>query len=305
MLEGWGISADDWYVTGEASILLGNYPVDYRENIIDIILDRPKWPWPRAEEIGNFIPDQGTKAHDEFEAFVAQHGFTPDIHPMPHVGIRSEDRFEHSYWLPDEEGVRVSYPWVQALHRKAIIEFYEASPNLDLDVFDQKKFLRWKGFLETIQQHAIKIGDARGVEACALALPAVERAIAYFNRVSNVDHGDDIVKGRSAYDGVVEGEVQHWEAGADFVGKIAVLTHSTPAQVTALRHAVGIVTDQGGTLSHAAIIAREYKIPTLIGTGCATSVFQNGDRVKLDAGKGLAIKLSFSLPPPPGAGEGL
>ena len=291
MLEGWGISADDWYVTGEASILLGNYPVDYREQIIDIILDRPKWPWPRPEEIGNFIPDEGSKAHDEFEAFVALHGFTPDIHPMPHVGIRSEDRFEHSYWLPDENGVRVGYPWVQALHRKAIIEFYEQSPNLNLDVFDQKKFLRWKGFLETIQHHAREISDEKALEACALGLPAIERAIAYFDKASDADHGDEMVKGRSAYDGVVEGEVKHWEAGGDFKGKIAVLTHTLPSQVTTLRHASGIITDQGGTLSHAAIIAREYKIPTLIGTECATKIFQNVDRVRLETSLGEARKL--------------
>jgi len=291
MFEGWGISPDDWYVTGEASMVLGGYPVDYRDGIIDVLICRNAWPWPRPEEVGNLMPDEGTKAHGEFEAFVKKHGKTPDLHPLPHVGLRAEDRFEHTYWLPDESGVRVAYPWVQALHRKTIIEFYEESSTLDLDVFDQKKFIRWKEFIETIQDYGRSIGDEKAIKACQLALPACHRAIAFFDDDTYYDHKDGVVTGRSAYDGVVEGEVRHWETGEDFTGKIAVLTHLTPAQVTTLRHAAGIITDQGGTLSHAAIIAREYKIPTLIGTGCATRVFKVGDRILLHTASGEARKL--------------
>lgn len=256
MLEGWGISPDDWYVTGEASILLSEYPVDFRENVIDVILYRPKWPWSRPEDIGNFIPDEGTNAHDEFEAFVKRHGFTLDIHPMPHVGISADDRFEHSYWLPDESGVRVSKPGVQAIHRRAIIEFYENNEGLGLEVFDQKKFIRWKGFIETIRDHALLIGDVETARVCEETLPVCDRAIAFFD--NEIFHGKEegMVTGLSACDGVVEGEAQHWEEGADFKGKIAILAHSLPSQITALRHAAGIITDQGGTLSHAAIIAR-------------------------------------------------
>ena len=60
MFEGWGISPDDWYVTGEASMVLGGYPVDYRDGIIDVLICRNAWPWPRPEEVGNLMPDEGT-----------------------------------------------------------------------------------------------------------------------------------------------------------------------------------------------------------------------------------------------------
>lgn len=290
MLEGWGIGPDDWYVTGEAAMLLSDYPVDFRDGNIDVLVCRSVWPWPRPEEIGNLIPDDGTKAHDDFEAFVEKHGFTPDFHPLPHVGLRAEDRFDHAYWLPDETGVRVLKPAAGALHRKTIIEFYEQSPELNLDVFDQKKFIRWKGFIETIRDHAQTLEDQETVAACEVTLPAVDRAIAFFEGGEDHKLEDGGVRGCPAHSGVVEGAAQHWEEGADFKGKIAVLTHSLPSQVTALRHAAGIVTDQGGTLSHAAIIAREYKIPTVIGTKQATQIFQNGDRLKMDAGKGVVEK---------------
>ena len=71
---------------------------------------------------------------------------------------------------------------------------------------------------------------------------------------------------------------------------MVVLPPMLPSQVTLLRHAAGIVTDQGGTLSHAAIIAREYKIPTLIGTRRATALFHTGDRLILDTRQGVVSR---------------
>ena len=49
----------------------------------------------------------------------------------------------------------------------------------------------------------------------------------------------------------------------------------------------GIVTDEGGILCHAGIIAREYKIPCVVGTGNATKIIKTGDIIELDAEDGL------------------
>lgn len=49
----------------------------------------------------------------------------------------------------------------------------------------------------------------------------------------------------------------------------------------------GIVTDSGGILSHAAIVAREYGIPAVVGTGIATSVIKDGQTVEVDGDKGI------------------
>lgn len=53
----------------------------------------------------------------------------------------------------------------------------------------------------------------------------------------------------------------------------------------------GFVTDEGGVLSHAAIVARELKKPCVIGTEYATKVFRDGDMVEVDATKGIVRKL--------------
>jgi len=48
-----------------------------------------------------------------------------------------------------------------------------------------------------------------------------------------------------------------------------------------------IVTDEGGVACHAAIICRELKIPTLIGTGRATRSIKTGDLLEVDATRGM------------------
>jgi pyruvate,water dikinase len=44
----------------------------------------------------------------------------------------------------------------------------------------------------------------------------------------------------------------------------------------------GLVTEAGGPMSHPAIVAREFGIPSVVGTGNATRVLRDGQRVRLD-----------------------
>ncbi|UCD04580.1 MAG: hypothetical protein JSW73_01120 [Candidatus Woesearchaeota archaeon] len=70
---------------------------------------------------------------------------------------------------------------------------------------------------------------------------------------------------------------------------VAVITH--PDYVIAMQKAAAIVTDEGGALSHAAIVAREMNIPCVVGTEKATKVLKNGDLISVDADKGIIKKL--------------
>lgn len=58
----------------------------------------------------------------------------------------------------------------------------------------------------------------------------------------------------------------------------------------AMKKAAAIVTDVGGITSHAAIVSRELQIPCVIGTGNATKIIKDGDRVEVDANNGF-VKL--------------
>ena len=70
---------------------------------------------------------------------------------------------------------------------------------------------------------------------------------------------------------------------------VAIVTH--PDYVIAMRKAAAIVTDEGGALSHAAIVSREMGIPCIVGTGMATRALKNGDIISVDANRGIVRKL--------------
>ncbi|MCH7492711.1 phosphoenolpyruvate synthase, partial [Patescibacteria group bacterium] len=74
-------------------------------------------------------------------------------------------------------------------------------------------------------------------------------------------------------------------------GDILVSIATDPDIVPAMKKAAAIVTEQGGVTSHAAIVARELNIPCVIGTKIATKVLKDGDRVEVDATKGIVKKL--------------
>ena len=54
-----------------------------------------------------------------------------------------------------------------------------------------------------------------------------------------------------------------------------------------------IITDVGSPLAHAAIIARELRIPAVIGCGDATLRLKSGDKILLDGGKGIVQILQY------------
>jgi len=70
-------------------------------------------------------------------------------------------------------------------------------------------------------------------------------------------------------------------------GEILVTSMTRPEFMVAIKRAAAIVTDEGGLTCHAAIIARELNIPTVIGTKIATKVLCNGMRVEVKANHGL------------------
>jgi pyruvate,water dikinase len=70
-------------------------------------------------------------------------------------------------------------------------------------------------------------------------------------------------------------------------GAVLVATTTTPAWTPLFAMASAVVTDIGGPLSHGSIVAREYGIPAVMGTGVATRRIQTGQRITVDGGEGI------------------
>lgn len=75
-------------------------------------------------------------------------------------------------------------------------------------------------------------------------------------------------------------------------GDVLITRSTAPSYNALLPLLSGIVTDRGGTLSHAAVVAREYGIPAVVGCGNATELIADGVRVRLDGARGTVEVLA-------------
>ena len=74
-------------------------------------------------------------------------------------------------------------------------------------------------------------------------------------------------------------------------GEILVAASTSPSWTPAFGRVSAVVVDIGGIMCHAAIVAREYGLPTVVGTGCATKTIQTGDRIRVDGHSGVVTIL--------------
>lgn len=102
---------------------------------------------------------------------------------------------------------------------------------------------------------------------------------------------EKIIKGSTASLGKAKGIVKIINSANDIKkmekGNILVAVQTTPQLLPAMKKAAAFVTDIGGITSHAAIVARELKVPCIIGTWIATKILKDGDLVEVDANKGM------------------
>jgi phosphohistidine swiveling domain-containing protein len=106
------------------------------------------------------------------------------------------------------------------------------------------------------------------------------------------------LKGVGASSGRVTGQAFVLHGPEDFdqmqPGGILVAKMTTPAWTPLFAMASAVVTDIGGPLSHGSIVAREYGIPAVLGTGAATRLIQTGQHLTVDGDAGEVILLSES-----------
>ncbi len=99
------------------------------------------------------------------------------------------------------------------------------------------------------------------------------------------------VEGLGVSPGVIEGIAKVVSSPAEFdevqPGDILVCQMTNPAWTTLFAIIGGIVCDAGGMVAHPAVMAREFGIPGVTGTGVATREIKTGDRLRVDGTNGL------------------
>ncbi len=158
----------------------------------------------------------------------------------------------------------------------------------ELEQYFQDASLPSKKTLEERAKGSVLMFDRTGFE-----LLTGEKAKAVEGQLAALGQ-DNIISGMGAYPGVVEGSVRiitNPHGAYIEEGEILVTGMTRPEYLPLMKKASAFVTDSGGVLSHAAIAAREMKKPCVIGTQVATKRLKDGDRVKVDAGKGIVEKV--------------
>jgi rifampicin phosphotransferase len=104
------------------------------------------------------------------------------------------------------------------------------------------------------------------------------------------DAGDALIAGTPASSGSATGPVRVIREPAEFdrltSGDVLVCPYTNPAWTTLFQRAAAVVVDSGGPSSHAAIVAREYGIPAVMGTAIGTKTLTDGQFVTVDGSTG-------------------
>ena len=109
------------------------------------------------------------------------------------------------------------------------------------------------------------------------------------------DAASNEIRGFAASSGVVEGPARIVKSVEEIQrlqkGDILVCQITNPTWTPIFQKIAGAVSDIGGSMSHAAIVAREYGLPAVVGTGTATSRIKDGQRIRVDGGRGVVTIL--------------
>ena len=105
-----------------------------------------------------------------------------------------------------------------------------------------------------------------------------------------------VLRGAAASAGVARGPARLIRELDDFPrfrrGDVLVCQSSNVSWIPLFTSAAAVVTDVGGALSHAAIVAREFGIPAVVGTSLALATLEDGEPLEVDGSRGLVRRLS-------------
>lgn len=140
------------------------------------------------------------------------------------------------------------------------------------------------------EQNAKKsIPSAYGVPSEEEVAPVIERI--FGTKAAEVNEEEQSFKGYAASKGSHTGTVKIVRDQSDFSkvhqGDVLVCKTTLPPWTVLFSVAGAVITDAGGILSHAGTVAREYKLPAVLGTKVATQMLQDGDTVTVDGTNGV------------------
>lgn len=288
----WGLSSRDYSFAGERALQYLGFPIrPVRKNHFDFFVVAKKLPWKSLPNTDATLPPKDSAALRDLQAFMRRTQCDPHFLPVPLINITPENITQKSlvHRLATGERIRIIKPF------DMVINYYRATRHWDLsEAFAEEKILRWLRGFARYRRAAARKSRFDIVRWCDRGIRFVEESRRLI-RATAVSGDRQQLQGQTGHPGRVRGTVRVVASDHDLrrvkPGEIIVSMYAKPAFAQILNKMAGLVTDHGGTISHAAILARENNIPCIIGTKAATKVFKTGDRVEVDATKGIVKKI--------------
>jgi len=175
----------------------------------------------------------------------------------------------------DVELVDISY-----MLEEEVLDFLGGGKRISRNIVEERK----KGFVVYFSDSRVICKSGKYIDSTLSDLGIV-----------TLEKFSEEVKGTTASAGIAKGIVKIVKGVSDLAkvkkGDIMVAVTTHPDYVPAMRRTAGIVTDEGGITSHAAIVARELGIPCIVGTHHATKSLKDGDEVEIDGNAGFVRKI--------------
>jgi phosphohistidine swiveling domain-containing protein len=256
-----------------------------RERLIAIARERLKDHPPEVVRQFEFL----LKAAQEGTVLMEDHGFWIDFRTMYEVRrvlLEFGRRFAAAGAL-EQEG-DVFYLTIDELRQTAA-----ALPRRD-----QRRLVAGRraemAYFRTITPPA-----ALGTPPQVSADDGTARLAAMFFGAPPAEQQPDSVRGSAGSAGLARGRARVIQSLADAgrlqQGDILVAPTTSPPWTPLFATVAAIVTDTGGVLCHSAIVAREYGIPAVVGTGSATTIIRDGQLVEVDGSAGI-VRIITSAP---------
>jgi phosphohistidine swiveling domain-containing protein len=225
--------------------------------------------------------------------------------PVPGELAELRERCAAAFALKEEHSYHIDYPGLLATRetllgfgRRLVAEGLLPQPEdvWMLSRLELGEALTEDVDVESLVQRAradLAEGLRRGPEPFLGAEPAVRPRHAALEKFYG--SGGRALAGAGASPGVAEGSARVVGGHADFArvqpGDVLVTTTTTPAWTPLFPSLAALVTETGGILSHAAVVAREYGIPAVVGAAGATAAIPDGARVRVDGTAGTVSLL--------------
>jgi phosphohistidine swiveling domain-containing protein len=217
---------------------------------------------------------------------------------------------EHNYWLDRQMQSNVGRMFRiigRRLEREGLIE--RAADVFHFELAEIAEALRQRRDLRTLARQRTaefarwsRMRAPQTIGADAPALGATGSTTSdLFHRSRQEDSGG-LIKGVAASSGVRRGRAKLVWTTDDFKkvqpGDVLVCRSSNVSWIPLFTIAGAVVTDVGGALSHAAVVAREFGVPAVVGVGVAFERLRDGMLVEVDGDRGTVRQISGPLSSP-------